>query len=60
MLKKYKMPNGRTYQFEESKAPECAVPVTQAEKKVEPLEKAAEPETKAIEPKNKARKAAKK
>lgn len=27
MLKIYKMPNGRTYQFEEGKAPAGAVPV---------------------------------
>jgi len=49
MLKIYKMPNGRTYQFEEKEAPDCAVEV-----------KKAEPEKKTVEPKNKARKAAKK
>lgn len=49
MLKKYKMPNGRVYQFEESEAPESAVPVE---------EKAAKPENKAKKPENKAKKAA--
>lgn len=51
MLKKYTMPNGRTYQFEESEAPASAVPVEA---------KKAEPSDKAVKPANKARKAAKK
>lgn len=50
MLKNYKMPNGRIYQFEEADVPECAVEV----------KKAAEPSEKAVKPANKARKAAKK
>lgn len=48
MLKVYRMPNGRTYQFEESEAPQSAVEV-----------KAKKPEDKAKKPEqNKARKAA--
>ncbi len=49
MLKKYRMPNGRTYQFEESEAPASAMIVE------EKAEKAA---NKAKKPANKARKAA--
>ena len=49
MLKKYTMPNGRTYQFEESEAPAEAVLVEK---------KAAEPANKARKPANKAKKAA--
>lgn len=49
MLKIYKMPNGKTYQFEEAEAPAEAVEL-----------KKAEPEKKTVTPKNKARKAAKK
>ena len=49
MLKIYKMPNGRTYQFEESEAPAGAVLV---EPKVP--EKKATPKNKAVTPKNKA------
>lgn len=49
MLKKYRMPNGRTYQFEESEAPASAVIV---EAKVK------EPENKTKKPVNKAKKAA--
>jgi len=50
MLKKYRMPNGRTYQFEESEAPSGAVVVGQ--KAVE------EVSNKAKKPANKAKKAA--
>ena len=51
MLKKYRLPNGRTYQFEESEAPASAVPV-------EPAIMQAEVPKKAKKPANKARKAA--
>lgn len=51
MLKIYKMPNGRTYQFDDSNVPAGAVPV---EKPVEV--KAEEPKDKAVKPANKARK----
>lgn len=50
MLKIYKMPNGKTYQFEESEAPAGAVEV----------KKAVEPSNKAKKPANKAGKAVKK
>ena len=46
MLKKYRMPNGRTYQFEEKEAPKSAVLVDQKKKEA--------PKNKAIKPKNKA------
>lgn len=49
MMKIYKMPNGRTYQFEESEAPAEAVLVEK---------KAAEVPNKARKPANKAKKAA--
>lgn len=49
MLKKYRMPSGRTYQFEESEAPAVAVLVE---------EKAEKTENKAKKPANKAKKAA--
>jgi hypothetical protein len=49
MLKIYRMPNGHTYQFEESEAPAEAVLVEK---------KAAEPANKAKKPVNKAKKAA--
>lgn len=49
MLKKYRMPNGRTYQFEEGKQPDTAVEI-----------KAVEPSDKAAKPVNKTRKAVKK
>ena len=49
MLKKYRMPNGRTYQFEEKEAPKCAVPVEQ--KKAEPKNKARTTKTKAVKSK---------
>ena len=49
MLKKYRMPNGRTYQFHEKDVPDAAVEV-----------KAEEPQNKAAKPENKARKAVKK
>ena len=47
MLKKYIMPNGRTYQFEESEAPKCAV----EQKKAEPKNKARTTKTKAVKSK---------
>lgn len=50
MLKVYRMPNGRTYQFEESEAPASAVEVKAEKPKAE----------KAVLPKNKARKGEKK
>lgn len=53
MLKRYKMPNGRTYQFKDGEAPAAAVQL-EAEKK------AVEPKNKAVKPANKTRKAAKK
>lgn len=49
MLKIYRMPNGRTYQYEETEAPAGAV-------LVEPEKKA--PKAKAVKPANKSRKAA--
>lgn len=49
MLKKYRMPNGRIYQYEEKDAPADAVPVV---KEVE-VKKAA-PKNKSVTPKNKA------
>ena len=49
MLKKYRMPNGRTYQFNEKDVPASAVEV-----------KTEEPKNKAVKPANKARKAVKK
>lgn len=49
MLKKYRMPNGRIYQYEEKDAPADAVPVV----KEEEVKKAA-PKNKAVTPKNKA------
>ena len=52
MLKKYRMPNGRIYQFKDGEVPENAVPV---EGKKRP-----EPSNKAVKPANKARKAVKK
>lgn len=48
-LKIYRMPDGRTYQFEEGNAPSVAVPVESESKK-------AEPKAKAVKPKNKAKK----
>lgn len=53
MLKKYRMPNGKVYQYHEKDAPACAVPV-------EVEEKAVEPSNKAVKPANKARKAVRK
>lgn len=50
-MKRYKLPNGRTYQFKESEAPACAVPV-------EPVITQTEVQKKAKKPANKARKAA--
>ena len=47
MLKIYKMPNGRTYQFEEGKEPADAVPFERV---------VAKAEAKAKKPANKARK----
>ena len=46
MLKIYRMPNGRTYQFEEKEAPKNAVLVEQKKKDA--------PKNKAVKPKNKA------
>lgn len=59
MLKKYKMPNGRTYQFDERSVPAGAVPV-EPEKKAEekPKAKAKKTANKAKKPANKAKKAA--
>ena len=52
MLKRYRMPNGRTYQFEEKEAPKCAVPVDQPEqKKAEPKNKARATKNKAVKSK---------
>lgn len=49
MLKKYRMPNGRTYQFDEKEAPKNAVPADQPEqKKVAPKNKAKAPKNKAV------------
>lgn len=45
MLKKYRMPNGRIFQFEESDAPKEAVLV---EKKAAPNNKAKTPKNKAV------------
>ena len=54
MLKKYRMPNGRVYQYHDKEVPYGAVPV-------EPVEvKAVEPPNKEAKPANKKRKAAKK
>lgn len=49
MLKIYKMPNGRTYQFEEGKAPAGAVPFEKVVATVEA--KAKKPANKARKPK---------
>lgn len=46
MLKKYRMPNGRTYQFEEKEAPKNAVLAEQ--KKVVPKNKARTTKNKAV------------
>ena len=46
MLKIYRMPNGRTFQFDEKDVPAGAVPVTK--------EKKAAPKNKSVTPKNKA------
>lgn len=54
MLRIYKMPNGKTYQFEETKAPDGAVLVETEIKAVEPSNKAVK------KPANKTRKAVKK
>jgi hypothetical protein len=50
MLKIYRMPDGKTYQYEEGEQPAYAVEVK--------TKAAAPPETKAKKPANKARKAA--
>lgn len=62
MLKRYKMPNGRTYQFEDGAVPAGAVEVkakaeTKAEPKAEPVveEKAEKPKNKGFFPANKAK-----
>ena len=49
MLKKYRMPNGRTYQFEEKEAPKNAVLIEQ--KKAEPKNKAKVTKNKAVKSK---------
>ena len=49
MLKIYRMPNGRTYQFDDKDVPPGAVPVEQ-----KPKEKKVTPKNKAVTPKNKA------
>lgn len=54
MLKKYRMPNGKVYQFHEKDVPVCAVPVESVVEK-----KTVEPSNKAKKPANKARKAVK-
>lgn len=56
MLKIYRMPNGRTFQFEDNDVPEGAVLVEPEvpEKKVTPKNKAVTPKNKAVTPKNKA------
>ena len=46
MLKKYRMPNGRIFQFEESDAPKEAV--LMEEKKAAPNNKAKTPKNKAV------------
>ena len=46
MLKKYRMPNGRIFQFEENEAPKEAVLVE--EKKAAPKNKAKTPKNKAV------------
>lgn len=49
MLKKYRMPNGRIFQFEDNDAPKEAVPVEMtAEKKSVPANKAKLPKNKAV------------
>lgn len=58
MLKRYKMPNGRTYQFADGEIPEGAVEVkAKAEPKAESAveEKATKPKNKSIFPANKAK-----
>ncbi len=50
MLRIYRMPNGRTFQFEEKEAPAEAVLIEQKA----PEKKAAAPKNKAVTPKNKA------
>lgn len=42
MLKIYKLPNGRTYQFEEGQAPAGAVPIEKVKAK-KPVNKARKP-----------------
>lgn len=54
MLKKYRMPNGKVYQFHEKDVPECAESVESVIEK-----KTVEPSKKAKQPANKARKAVK-
>ena len=48
MLKVYRMPNGRTFQFEEKEAPAEAVLVKPEIKKATPKNKAATPKNKAV------------
>lgn len=54
MLRIYKMPNGRTYRYEEGEQPECAVLVEKAAEQPETPEKRA---TKAAARKRTAKKA---
>ena len=51
MLKIYRMPNGRTFQFEEKEAPEGAVLVNPEAKKASPKNKAVIPKNKAVKTK---------
>ena len=48
MLKIYRMPNGRTFQFEETEAPEGAVLVNPEPKKAAPKNKSVTPKNKAV------------
>lgn len=58
MLTKYKMPNGRTYQFAEGDVPAGAVPV--AVKAAPEVKAVKKPSNKAVKPQNKTRKAVEK
>ena len=49
MLKIYRMPNGRTFQFDEKDVPAGAVPVEQETKE----NKVVKPKNKVVKPKNK-------
>lgn len=46
-MRRYKMPDGRTYQYEDGDAPACAVPVEEVATKKKPVKnKAASPKAK--------------